>query len=140
MKRWCFVASLVVLLAIGSAAMASEPKTIPNWNNIRQDMALFQGALKETIGYTVLSTYLPGYGVVFMMDASGDLEKVQREIERALIFITPTISSLPEGEIIAIVAWRDSYYWELMYISKANTSSDPKTWDIYYNKLEEQKA
>mgnify|MGYP001158024464 FL=1 len=135
MKKWCFAVSIIVLLAISPMAMASEPKTIQNWDNIRRDMELFKGALKQTVGSSVLSTYLPGYGVVFMFDTTKAIDMVKREVERALVFITPTISSLPEGERIAIVGYYGFYeIWELMYISNANTSSDPTTWDVYLNK------
>jgi len=54
-------------------------------------------------------------------------------MERALMYITPIIVFLPDGERVAI-----SYYcvypkWELTYVSRAGTSADPATWDAYLN-------
>lgn len=136
MKRSCVVVLAVALLIIGSVAEASEPQTIPAWTDMRQDMELFKGALKQATAYTVLNTYLPGYGVVFMFTVKGgDVAAVQREVERALRFIAPTISSLPEGEKIAVVGYYDGFTeWELIYVSNANTSGDPAAWDVYLNK------
>jgi hypothetical protein len=86
--------------------------------------------------YNVLNTYLPGYGVAFMFTAkSGYAAAVQHEVERALRFIAPTISSLHEGEKIAVVGYHGSFdAWELIYVSSANTSVDPATWDVYLNR------
>ena len=136
MKRSCIVALAVVLLMIGSVARAAEPQAISGWTDMRKDMELFKGAIKQTLAHTVLNTYLPGYGVVFMFTAqSGNVEAAQKELERALRFITPTISSLPEGEKIAAVGYYDGFSeWELIYVSNANTSGDPATWDVYLNR------
>jgi len=137
MKRLVVWFVLITMLLGTVTAVAAEPKTIPGWVELRQDMELFKGALDRTVGHTVLNTYLPGYGVVFLFNAnSNDLAAIQREVERALTFITPTISSLPEGERIAIVGYRVSFTgdWEIMYVSRADSSADPDTWDIYYNK------
>ena len=138
MRRFCIVVLVVVLLAFGSVASAVEPKTIPGWADLRQDMELFKGALKQAVGYTVLNTYLPGYGVVFMFTAkNGDVGVVQREVERALRFIAPTISLLPEGEKISVVGYYDGFNeWELVYVSRVGTSADPATWDVYINKIQ----
>jgi len=130
---------LVVMLLLGTVtAGAAEFKTIPNWAALRQDMELFKGALGRTVGSTVLNTYLPGYGVVFLFSVKYGmaLDDVQYEVERALRFITPTIGVLPEGEVIAIVGYSESFSgdWEIMYVSRADSSADPDTWDIYYNK------
>lgn len=51
MKRSCIVVLVVALLVISSTALGSEPQAIPNWADIRQDMELFKGALKQTVGY-----------------------------------------------------------------------------------------
>ncbi len=136
MKRSFIVALAVVLLMIGSVARAAEPQAISGWTDMRKDMELFKGALKQATAYTVLNTYLPGYGVVFMFTAKGgDVAAVQHEVERALRFIAPTISSLPEGEKIAVVGYYDGFSeWELIYVSNANTSGDPATWDVYLNR------
>lgn len=136
MKRSCIVALAVVLLMIGSVARAAEPQAISGWTDMRKDMELFKGAIKQTLAHTVLNTYLPGYGVVFMFTAkSGNVEAVQKELERALRFIAPTISSLPEGEKIAVVGYYDGFSeWELIYVSNANASGDPATWAVYLNR------
>ncbi|MGB3983557.1 MAG: hypothetical protein WBM18_07175, partial [Bacillota bacterium] len=106
---------------------------------LRQDMELLKGALEGTVArLEVLNTYLPGYGVVFLFSVKHGmaLDDVQYEVERALRFITPTIGVLPEGEVIAIVGYYEWYTgdWEIMYVSRADSSADPDTWDIYYNK------
>jgi hypothetical protein len=133
MKRWCVVAFLVVLVAISSAAMASEPKTIPNWNTLRQDMELFKGAFEKVADMSVLNTYLPGYGVVFMGRCSfAKIEDVQRQVERILTFITPTIASLPDGEKVAVAVYSSGFpAWELMCVTAAGTSGDSATWEVY---------
>src|SRR5690554_3872398 len=110
---------LVVMLLLGTVtAGAAEFKTIPNWAALRQDMELFKGALDRTVSNTVLNTYLPGYGVVFLFSVKYgmDQEDVQYEVERALRFITPTIGLLPEGEVIAIIGYYEGFReeWEIM--------------------------
>lgn len=130
---------LVVMLLLGTVtAGAAEFKTIPNWAALRQDMELFKGALDRTVSNTVLNTYLPGYGVVFLFSVKYgmDQEDVQYEVERALRFITPTIGLLPEGEVIAIIGYYEGFMeeWEIIYVSRADSSADPNTWDVYFNK------
>ena len=134
MNRSFVVVLLVALLLLGSVAVsASEPKTIPNWASLRSDMELFKGALK-TIGSDVMNTILPGYGVIFILQSYKKVEDVQLQIERALVYITPTIASLPVDERIAVVCYCLSYPGtELMYVSKAGTSANPETWDVYLN-------
>lgn len=138
MRHTRLLAFLVAAILVCSAlsTVAAEPKPIAQWNDIRQDMELFKGALKQAVAYTVLNTYLPGYGVVFMFTAKDDdVAAVQKELERALQFIAPTISSLPPGEKISVVGYCDGFsVWELIYTSSATTSSDPKSWDVYFNK------
>lgn len=141
MKCSCAIAMLAALLVISSSALASKPETFWDWNAIRQDMELFEGAISHTVGYERMGAYVPGYGVVFMVESGKDLDAVQREVERVLTYVAPSISALPEGEKIAIVVFREigsliwsrqSYTWdELIYISDASTSSDPKTWEVY---------
>lgn len=134
MKRLCIVVLVVLALAIGSTVKAYEPKTIPNWYALRQDMKMFKGAL-ESIVDSVQNSYLPGYGVVFMCRVSlKDVGKIQAQLERALIFITPTIASLPAGEKVTITCYCSAFPdWELIYVSKADTSAKPETWDVYLN-------
>lgn len=136
MNRFFIVALLVALLLLGSAALsASEPKTIPEWPTFRQDMEMVKGSL-ESIADRVMATYLPDYGMVFMCSSSfKELNVVKPKLERALHFIAPIITSLPAGAKLAIV-----YYsvpgdpdWELTYVSKADTSANPETWDVYLN-------
>lgn len=138
MKRFVVPVAIALMLLGTITSVAAEPKTIPGWVELRQDMELFKGALGRTVGSTVLNTYLPGYGVVFMFSVKYgmSLDDVQYEVERALRFITPTIGALPEGEVIAIVGYSESFSgdWEIMYVSRADSSADPDTWDIYYNK------
>lgn len=138
MKRFVVYVAIALMLLGTITSVAAEPKTIPGWVELRQDMELFKGALGRTVGSTVLNTYLPGYGVVFMFSVKYgmSLDDVQYEVERALRFITPTIGALPEGEVIAIVGYSESFSgdWEIMYVSRADSSADPDTWDIYYNK------
>lgn len=138
MKRIALVL-VVSLLALTGLAVAAEPQTIPGWADLRQDMELFKGALDRTVSDTVLNTYLPGYGVVFLFSVKYNMEvsDVQYELERALRFITPTIGLLPEGEVIAIAGYKNEWFeddWEIMYVSRADSSADPDSWDIYYNK------
>lgn len=137
MKRFVVSVAIAMMLLGTITSVAAEPKTIPGWVELRRDMALLKGALEGTVADTVLNTYLPGYGVVFMFEVEYGmaLDDVQYEVERALRFITPTIGVLPEGEVIAIVGYRESYSgdWEIMYVSRADSSADPDTWDIYYN-------
>jgi hypothetical protein len=137
MKRFVVSVAIALMLLGTITSVAAEPKTIPGWVELRQDMELLKGALDGTVASTrVLNTYLPGYGVVFLfsVELGMALDDVQYEVERALRFITPTIGVLPEGEVIAIVGY--SYWddWEIMYVSRADSSADPDTWDIYYNK------
>ncbi len=137
MKRFVVSVAIAMMLLGTITSVAAEPKTIPGWVELRQDMELLKGALDGTVASTrVLNTYLPGYGVVFLFSVKYGmaLDDVQYEVERALRFITPTIGVLPEGEVIAIVGY--SYWddWEIMYVSRADSSADPDTWDIYYNK------
>jgi hypothetical protein len=137
MKRFVVSVAIAMMLLGTITSVAAEPKTIPGWVELRQDMELLKGALDGTVASTrVLNTYLPGYGVVFLfsVELGMALDDVQYEVERALRFITPTIGVLPEGEVIAIVGY--SYWddWEIMYVSRADSSADPDTWDIYYNK------
>lgn len=138
MKHFVVSVAIALMLLGTITSVAAEPKTIPGWVELRQDMELFKGALGRTVGSTVLNTYLPGYGVVFMFSVKYgmSLDDVQYEVERALRFITPTIGVLPEGEVIAIVGYSESFSsdWEIMYVSRADSSADPDTWDIYYNK------
>jgi len=139
MRRVVAISVFVLLMVLGAGvASAQVGQPIEGWAEIRQDMELFKGALDRTVAGTVLNTYLPGYGVVFLFSVKFglDLEDVQREVERALRFITPTISSLPPGERIAIVGYNEDIFdrdWELMYISDAGTSADPATWTVYFN-------
>ena len=126
MNRSFVVVLLVALLLLGSVAVsASEPKATPNWYALRQDMEMFKGALKSIMD-DVANAYLPGYGVVFLCECSfKGVDEIKPKLERALIFITPTIVSLPAGE-------RD-HFWaaphsliELTYVSKAGTSANLK--------------
>lgn len=145
MKRFVVSVAIAMMLLGTITSVAAEPKTIPGWVELRQDMELLKAALAGTVARTVLNTYLPGYGVVFLFEVEYGmaLDDVQYEVERALRFITPTIGVLPEGEVIAIVGyyyydgWFPEWYsghWEIMYVSRADSSADPDTWDIYYNK------
>lgn len=137
MKRFVVSVAIAMMLLGTITSVAAEPKTIPGWVELRQDMELLKGALDGTVASTVLNTYLPGYGVVFLFEVRTGmaLDDVQYEVERALRFITPTIGVLPEGEVIAIVGYYELYsdVWEIMYVSRADSSADPDTWDIYYN-------
>lgn len=138
------VAVLLVMLVMvlsATAASAQVGQPIEGWAKLRKDMELFKGAIDRTVANTVLNTYLPGYGVVFMFSIKSGLtvEDVQREVERALRFITPTIETLPAGERIAVVGYREDLLgrdWELMYISEAASSDDPTTWMVYFNRLD----
>lgn len=136
MKRFVVSVAIAMMLLGTITSVAAEPKTIPGWVELRQDMELLKGALEGTVArLEVLNTYLPGYGVVFLFSVKSGmaLDDVQYEVERALRFITPTIGVLPEGEVIAIVGYSNLYDWEIMYVSRADSSADPDTWDIYYN-------
>ncbi len=138
MKRWCFAVLLTVFVASGSVAMASEPMTIPNWDTLHEDMELFKGAFEKVADMSVLNTYLPGYGVVFMGRTFAEIQDVQRQVERILIFITPTIASLPVGEKVTVIVSGTSYReWELMYMTVAGTSGDSGTWEVYINRQAE---
>jgi len=138
MKRFVVSVAIALMLLGTITSVAAEPKTIPGWVELRQDMELLKGALDGTVASEVLNTYLPGYGVVFLFSVKYGmaLDDVQYQVERALRFITPTIGVLPEGEVIAIVGYSESLRgdWEIMYVSRADSSADPDTWDIYYNK------
>ena len=136
MKRFVVSVAIAMMLLGTITSVAAEPKTIPGWVELRQDMELLKGALDGTVAETVLNTYLPGYGVVFLFSVKYGmaLDDVQYEVERALRFITPTIGVLPEGEVIAIVGYSSRDDWEIMYVSRADSSADPNTWDVYFNK------
>lgn len=136
MKRFVVSVAIALMLLGTITSVAAEPQTIPGWADLRQDMELFKGALDRAVSNTVLNTYLPGYGVVFLFSVKSKMEvsDVQYELERALRFITPTIGLLPEGEVIAIAGYKVLGDWEIMYVSRADSSADPDTWDIYYNK------
>jgi hypothetical protein len=134
-NRSFVVVLLVALLLLGSVAVsASEPKATPNWYALRQDMEMFKGALKSIMD-DVANAYLPGYGVVFLCECSfKGVDEIKPKLERALIFITPTIVSLPAGERVSIVCYGTAFPdWELTYVSKAGTSANPETWDVYLN-------
>ena len=136
MKRFVVSVAIAMMLLGTITSVAAEPKTIPGWVELRQDMELLKGALDGTVAETVLNTYLPGYGVVFLLEVEYGmaLDDVQYQVERALRFITPTIGVLPEGEVIAIVGYSSRDDWEIMYVSRADSSADPNTWDVYFNK------
>lgn len=136
MKRFVVSVAIAMMLLGTITSVAAEPKTIPGWVELRQDMELLKGALDGTVAETVLNTYLPGYGVVFLFSVEYGmaLDDVQYQVERALRFITPTIGVLPEGEVIAIVGYSSRDDWEIMYVSRADSSADPNTWDVYFNK------
>ena len=136
MKRFVVSVAIAMMLLGTITSVAAEPKTIPGWVELRQDMELLKGALDGTVAETVLNTYLPGYGVVFLFSVEYGmaLDDVQYQVERALRFITPTIGVLPEGEVIAIVGYSSRDDWEIMYVSQADSSADPNTWDVYFNK------
>jgi len=136
MKRFVVSVAIAMMLLGTITSVAAEPKTIPGWLELRQDMELLKGALEGTVASEVLNTYLPGYGVVFLFSVKYGmaLDDVQYQVERALRFITPTIGVLPEGEVIAIVGYSSRDHWEIMYVSRADSSADPNTWDVYFNK------
>ena len=136
MKRFVVSVAIAMMLLGTITSVAAEPKTIPGWLELRQDMELLKGALEGTVASEVLNTYLPGYGVVFLFSVKYGmaLDDVQYQVERALRFITPTIGVLPEGEVIAIVGYSSRDDWEIMYVSRADSSADPNTWDVYFNK------
>lgn len=137
MNRFGIAALLVGLLVIGSVPMATaEPKKIQGWADIMQDMEVFRGALSKALGdETVLLTYLPDYGVVFLFDTFGDISTVQKQVERALRFIVPAISLLPSDQKLVVAgrysSSRFESVWELLYVSTPTSSGDPSTWDIY---------
>ncbi|MEA4882442.1 MAG: hypothetical protein VB144_02060 [Clostridia bacterium] len=142
MNRSRIVVLLIGLLLVGSVSIAAaEPKKIPGWADAMQDMEVFKGALSKALGdETVLLTYLPGYGVVFVFATyHDDISLVQRQIERALRFIVPAVSLVPSGQKLVIAGRYDSSrfdsVWELMYVSTPTSSGDPNTWTIYINRL-----
>ena len=111
MNRSFVVVLLVALLLLGSVAVsASEPKATPNWYALRQDMEMFKGALKSIMD-DVATAYLPGYGVVILCECSF------KGVERVSIVCYGT--SFPD--------------WEWTYGSKAGSSANPETWDVYLN-------
>jgi len=139
-NRSTVVVSFIALLLVGSVSMAAaEPKTIPGWADIMQDMEVFRGALSKALGdETVLLTYVPDYGVVLVFDTYGDIPIVQKQVERALRFIVPAISLLPSGQKLVVAgrysSSRFDSAWELLYVSTPVSNGDPSTWDMYINK------
>lgn len=103
MKCSCTIAMLAALLVISSSALASKPETFWDWNAIRQDMELFEGAISHTVGYERMGAYVPGYGVVFMVESGKDLDAVQREVERVLTYVAPSICGCGRCE------WKDCF-------------------------------
>lgn len=125
----------VMLLAAGVPALAQQ--SIDGWPEMRRDMEMFKGAIDRTLASTVLNTYIPDYGVVFLFTVKHgvELDDARRDIEKALTFITPTISELGPDERIAISGFSDGFVeqWELLYIATRESSADPDTWEIYHN-------
>jgi len=111
MKPSRAIVLIAALLVISSSALASEAETIWDWIAIRHDMELFEGAISHTVGYKRMGAYVPGYGVVFMVKSSKDLDVVQRAVERLLVYVAPSRSALPEGETIALVIFYDPDTW-----------------------------
>lgn len=128
--------SLFVLAIVSQVAMSAEK--IDGWASMRNDTQMMQGALSNTVTFEALRTYIPNVGVVFVMNAKGgiSLEQVRAEFEKALKFIVPTISNLPEDELVVLaispstVMMKD---WELIYVTTKKEAANPDAWKIYYN-------
>lgn len=125
--------ALILVVTVPSFAQQS----IDGWAQMRRDMEMFKGAIERTVASTVLNTYIPGYGVVFVFTVQFGLseEDVRRDVERALTFVTPTIERLAPGERIAIAGYATTFTgdWELLYIATKESSADPDTWEVYRN-------
>ncbi|HHW90953.1 MAG: hypothetical protein ACOX44_03405 [Limnochordia bacterium] len=136
MKRILTLVLIALFVMFGTSTLyAADP--IPGWSVIRDDMEIAKGALKQVVGSTVLNTYIPDYGVVFMftVEYGLSLDQVQVNLEKVLRYLVPTIDQLKDGERIALVGYYESFLseWEIMYIATKESSSDPKTWHVYLN-------
>jgi hypothetical protein len=136
MKRILTLVLIALFVMFGTSTLyAADP--IPGWSVIRDDMEIAKGALKQVVGSTVLNTYIPDYGVVFMftVEYGLSLDQVQVNLEKVLRYLVPTIDQLKDGERIALVGYYESFLseWEIMYIATKESSSDHKTWQVYLN-------
>lgn len=138
MKRiFMMVVLLVSIVVIFAGLVQAANNPIPGWADMRQDMEMAKGALKQVVGSTVLNTYLPDYGVVFMFTVKSGMtvEQVSTELEKVLRYLLPTIEQLDDGQKIALIGYSDGIMeqWEIMYVATKASSADPSTWEVYYN-------
>jgi hypothetical protein len=141
MKRiFMMVVLLVSIVVIFAGLVQAANNPIPGWADMRQDMEMAKGALKQAVGSTVLNTYLPDYGVIFMftIKSSMSVEQVCTELEKVLRYLLPTIGLLEGDQKIALIGYSDGFLeeWEIIYVATKASSADPTTWAVYYNSKE----
>ncbi len=136
-KSLAFVLVLALTLAVGVHA-AAPTKQMENWEDMRDDMEMAKGSLKQTAGSTVLNTYIPGYGAVFMFTVpyGKPLEIIQNEIEKVIKYAIASIEKLGDTEKVVLVGYYEGIMdeWEIMYITTKSEVSNPDSWEVYYNK------
>jgi len=126
---------LLVIVLAAAPVFAQSSDSIPNFAAIRDDMELAKGALERTAGMTVLNTYIPNFGVVFIFTVRSNMtiESARTEIERALRFLGPSLEKLADNERIVMIAQREGFtsFWEVMYVTTKAGATDPASWTVY---------
>lgn len=130
---------ILLCLALFSAVVSAQTvESIPDFAAARAEMELTKGAISRTIGVTVLNTYIPDFGVVFIFTVSSDktVEVARAEIERAMRFLGPSLERLKDDEKIVMIAQREGFTetWEVMYITTKATVGDPSSWKVYVSR------
>lgn len=134
--RGAIVSFVVVALLVAAVGLSfAEESSISNFAALRNDMELAKGALNQTVGMTVLNTYIPDFGVVFIFTVrSGmSIEETRAEVERALRFLGPSLERLDDDERIVMIAQREGFlsFWEVMYITTKGQATNPTSWTVY---------
>lgn len=123
-----------------SSGLVGAQNSISDFQLLRDDMELAKGAIKQTVGDTVLNTYIPGFGVVFTFTVAYDEEEenITRNIERAIRFLVPSLERLAEDEKVVLVGQReglfDNSFLEIIYITSKANAADPDSWEIFINR------
>lgn len=115
------VVALLPALFLTIPASAQTPEEIPDFAAIREEMELTKGALNQAVGMTVLNSYIPDFGAVFIFAIRIDktIEQARAEIERALRFLAPSLERLKDDDRIVMIGQHEGVLeeWEVMYIT-----------------------
>jgi hypothetical protein len=138
MKKRIVVSLIALMVAfMVPVTTAGGLAQIEGWASLREDTKMIQGAFENTVCFNAFRTYIPGVGVVFVMDAPSSLtlEQAQKEFEKALKYIVPTIEALPDDELVVLSISVESYSneWEVVYMTEKADAANPDAWTVYYN-------